>query len=79
MVESNLNYTERLNLMLIEYNSVRNYANLFADILCDVQADQPDIGENIIEGFKLAITELGAYHQDQAKEYKRLSKIVDEI
>ena len=63
---------------MTEYNSVENYANLFADILCDVQADEPEIGDNIIEGFKLAVVQMRLYHKHQAEEYKRLSEIINE-
>lgn len=62
----------------VEYNSVGNYADLFADILCDVQANQPDIGDNIIEGFKLAIVQMKLYHKQQLEEYERIEKEVDE-
>ena len=70
---------ERSRPKMTEYNSVENYANLFADILCDVQADEPEIANNIVEGFKLAIAQMLMYHRYQADEYSRIQEIVNEI
>ena len=70
---------ERSKPKMTEYNSVENYANLFADILCDVQANEPEIANNIIEGFKLALAQMLMYHRYQADEYLRIQKIVNEI
>ena len=63
---------------MIEYNSIENYTDMFADILCDAHSDNPDIGNNIVTGFKLAIQQMLTYHKEQVEEYERLAKIVDE-
>ncbi len=64
--------------MTDEYGSVEYYANLFADIICDVQADSPVITENIIAGFKLAVQQILRYHEKQAEEYVRLTTLIDD-
>ena len=57
-----------------EYGTVEYYANLFADIICDAQASDPHLGDNMIDGFKLAMLEWRNYHEEQLKEYNRLNE-----
>ena len=64
--------------MTNEYGSVENYANLFADIICDVQADSPVITENIIAGFKQAVQQMLHYHEEQVEEYVRMATLIDD-
>ena len=55
-----------------EYGSVEFFTEMFDDILADVEADKPEIGNNIITAFKLAIAGWRDYHKKQAEEYNRL-------
>nr|BDD45506.1 hypothetical protein 17 [Paracoccaceae bacterium]BDD46792.1 hypothetical protein 44 [Paracoccaceae bacterium] len=55
-----------------DYGSAEFYAELFSDILADAQSENPQIGNNIVAGFKLAISEWREYHRNQAEEYDRL-------
>ena len=62
------------------YGSVQFYTDMFADVLADVQYDNPDYGDNIIAGFKTALKEWRQYHEEQVKEYQRIEqKANDEI
>ena len=62
------------------YGSVQFYTDMFADILADVQHDNPVYGDNIIAGFKAALREWREYHEEQVKEYQRIEqKANDEI
>lgn len=92
MVALSRSYTEKLHLMTKEeeqkitmteqnnYGSVQFYADLFADILADVQSDNPVYGDNIIAGFKTALREWRQYHKEQVMEYQRIEqKANDEI
>ena len=55
-----------------EYGSVEFYTEIFDDILADAQADQPEIGNNIITAFKLSLARWRDYHKKQTEEYDRL-------
>ena len=83
MVGLNPNSTERLNQKMTEqnnYGSVQFYTDMFADILADVQYDNPVYGDNIIAGFKAALGEWRQYHEGQVMEYQRIEqKANDEI
>ena len=62
------------------YGSVQFYTDMFADILADVQYDNPVYGDNLITGFKIALREWRQYHEEQVKEYQRIEqKAIDEI
>ena len=62
------------------YGSVQFYTDMFADILADIQHDNPVYGDNIIAGFKAALREWRQYHEEQVKEYQRIEeKANDEI
>ena len=41
--------------MMTEYGSVQYFANFFADIVCEVAADEPHLGENMVAGFREAL------------------------
>lgn len=76
MVRFDQTYTERLKQITTmnkhDYGSAEFYAELFSDILADAQSENPQIGNNIVAGFKLAISEWREYHRNQAEEYDRL-------
>ena len=62
------------------YGTPAYYAELFADLIADVQHDQPDFGDNLIAGFKLAIGDWRKYHEQQIEELDRITnKLDDEI
>ena len=67
-----LTYTERLK-MKNEYGSVAYYQEMFADFIGDIQHDTPDMGDNLVEAFKLAIAEWRDYYAEQVKELDRIS------
>lgn len=56
----------------LRYDSRPYYAELFADILADVNADDPGVAERILQGFTDAVTDWMIYHEKQADEYKRV-------
>ena len=58
------------------YGTVEFYAEQFADILADAQADDPKYGNSIIEGFLRAVEEWKTYHQKQVYEYERIGERV---
>ena len=55
-----------------DYGSPEFYANLFADILADVQHDGPPYGDAILQGFVMAIDEWAEYHKQQHLAYEEL-------
>ena len=63
---------------MTDYNSPENYADLFADILADIDAEDPSYGDNIVKGFLIAIEDWLAYHQKQTDEYAQLRERVRE-
>ena len=58
----------------VEYGTVNFYAQQFADIIADIQHDNPDFGDNLIAGFKLAIDDWRKYHVNQILELDRLDE-----
>ena len=56
----------------VEYGTVASYAKQFADIIADVQHDSPDVSDNLIAGFNLAIDDWRKYHVSQILELDRL-------
>lgn len=58
------------------YGTVEFYAEQFADILADIQVDEPVTSTNIIEGFLTALKDWKEYHQNQAYEYESVGERV---
>ena len=56
-----------------EYGTVPYYREMFADLIADVQHDDPDLGDKLIRAFKLAIDDWRKYHATQIKELDRIS------
>ena len=85
MEEPNPTTQKKQRLLIMEsrpeYGTVEFYADQFADILADVQYDQPNVTENLIEGFRLAITDWKSYYEDQvnamAATEKQFNKVFD--
>lgn len=59
---------------MTEYGTVEYYAEQFADFIADVQHDSPDVGDNLIAGFKLAIADWRQYHVNQIVELNRVEQ-----
>lgn len=57
-----------------EYGTVEFYTDQFADILADIQYDRPDITDNMVEGFRLAIADWKMYYEDQVNATARAEK-----
>ena len=53
------------------------YKNLFADILADAQCEEPEIGDNLIAGFKMAIDDWRQYHSGMVVEFDRIKGQLD--
>ena len=63
-----------------EYGTVQFYAEQFADIIADIQHDSPEVSDNLIAGFKLAISDWRKYHVDQILELDRVeSKLHEQL
>lgn len=61
-----------------EYGTVGYYADMIADLIADVQYDNPQFGDNLIAGFNLAIDEWRKYHADQVIELDRIKEKLDD-
>ena len=59
---------------MTEYGTVEYYAKQFADFIADVQHDSPDVSDNLIAGFKLAIHDWRKYHVNQILELDRVEQ-----
>ena len=63
-----------------EYGTVQFYAEQFADIIADIQHTSPEVSDNLISGFKLAIDDWRQYHVKQILELDRVeSQLIDKI
>ena len=62
--------------MTVNYGTTEYYAEQFADFLADAQADTPEYGNNIVEGFLLALADWRDYHANQVNEYNRIEQRV---
>jgi len=60
----------------LKYGTPEYYAEQFADILADVQGDEPHYGDAIVEGFILAIQDWRDYYSKQVNEFKRIEQRV---
>ena len=67
-----LTYMERLK-MRNEYGTVPYYREMFADLIADIQHDNPAMGDSLVEAFKLSIADWREYHEAQLKELDRIS------
>lgn len=60
----------------MNYGTTEYYAEMFADILSDVEADRPEYADAILQGFVLAVNDWLKYHDEQTKAYKVLRERV---
>jgi hypothetical protein len=61
-----------------EYGTVLYYKEMFSDLIADVQHDSPITSDNLVEAFKLALTEWRDYHAGQVKELDRISILLND-
>jgi|688.fasta_scaffold860136_2 hypothetical protein len=61
-----------------KYGTPEYYADLFGDILADVDNSQPAYADAIVEGFIKAVDDWFNYHDEQARTYAELRKRVRE-
>jgi hypothetical protein len=64
--------------MKIPYGTEESYAEMFSDLLADVDSEDPETCENLIKGFYRAIDSWFDYHDAQARAYAELRKRVRE-
>ncbi len=83
MEEPNPTTQKKQRLLIMEsrpeYGTVEFYTDQFADILADVQYDQPNVTENLIEGFRLAITDWKSYYEDQVNAMAATEKKFNQV
>lgn len=60
------------------YGTPKYYAELFADLIADIQSDSPEFSDNLIEGFLLAIDDWRNYHVNQILELDRVEYNLNE-
>jgi len=56
----------------LTYGTPEFYAEQFADLLADVDNEDPAIAENILSGFYIALNDWFDYHEQQANAYAEL-------
>ncbi len=81
MPDFSLESLKQNSIMINEdYGSPRYYAEMFADFAADIQKGNPEYGDSLIAGFKIALQEWREYYQDQVEELDRvISKANEEI
>lgn len=62
----------------LTYGTPEFYEEQFSDLLADVEAGNPEIADNIVKGFFLALDSWFNYHQEQADAYDQLRERVRE-
>ena len=55
-----------------QYGTKEYYAEQFADFIADVQHDSPEMSDNLVAGFLLAIDDWRQYHVKQILELDRV-------
>jgi hypothetical protein len=63
---------------MIVFGTPEYYAEMFADIIADIEYETPQRTDNLIAGFKLAIADWRKYHVDQTKELDRAQLLLDD-
>lgn len=56
-----------------EYGTVAYFQEMFSDFVGDIQHDSPELSDNLVEAFKLAIAEYRDYYANQVNELDRIS------
>ena len=60
------------------YGSVDFYENQFADILADIDFEEPSCTKNMAKGFHKAIDSWFDYHKNQAEAYVEFRRTIKE-
>ena len=60
----------------LKYGTPEFYKEQFMDFVGDAQADSPEYGEALIQGFLLALDDWMQYHTSQAEHYGNLQERV---
>jgi len=63
---------------MIVFGTPEYYAEMFADIIADIQHDAPERTDNLVTGLRLAIDDWRKYHVDQTKELDRVRLLLDD-
>ena len=58
--------------MTHQHGTKEVYAKHFEDLIADVQHDSPEISDNLVAGFLLAIDDCRKYHFNQMMELDRV-------
>jgi len=67
------------NLMAnLKYGTPEYFAEGFADLLADVEAENPATIDNLMKGFYRALDDWFTYHEQQANAYAQLRQRVRE-
>ena len=61
------------------YDSVENFTEMFADIIASADADNPETGNNIVQGFFNALQDWRKYHIQAAAEHQRLIELATDM
>ena len=61
-----------------DYGTKEYYAEMFADFIADIQHDSPEISNNLVAGFLLAIDDWRKYHVNQILELDRVEAKVND-
>lgn len=62
----------------MNYGTPKYYAEMFSNLIADAQHDSPQFGDNLTEGFMLAIEQWKQYHEQQIQELERITKKVND-
>ena len=63
---------------MIVFGTPEYYAELFADIIADVEHDAPERTNNLVAGFKLAVDDWRKYHVNQILELDKVDFLLDD-
>ena len=62
------------------FGTTEYYAEMFADFIADVQHDSPEVSDNLVAGFLLALNDWRKYHVSQILELDRVqTKLTDTL
>ncbi len=64
--------------MKYDYGTKEYYAKMFADFIADIQHDSPEVSDNLVAGFLLAIDDWRKYHVNQILELDRVEAKVND-
>lgn len=54
--------------------TTKYFAEMFADFVAEIQYDSPEVSDNLVSGFKLAIDDWRKYHVNQILELDRVEE-----